>query len=755
MTYDNTFSSDSAIRKVDFVFGHNFNGGRTNILLSAGFSDANSLTEADRGFISRGREHMRANNPDYYLNYIPAGRYPNYASASGSNLVLKSGQVLNSAYGTVPAGYGGVATDAGEGLVAGVGQHDWTVLNGSAGLGRELYSEPTVKSAGLVLRHRFNDGLQAFVDLSTSESERRHAESRPWGIEFSLPASSPYNPFTTSIRGRASIPIEETNWSRTERDRMVVGLIKQLSADWQMSLDHTWDRTSLNYVTASARFFSNRAAPNSMDMLRDLEAFPIDTNVQPYVNNSASQITARDTSLRFSGPLGRLPGGRPVLSGALGYRGDSAPSAWEESPFFQITTLYPARSTSVSSAYVEYRMPLFSEQNARAGLRELDLQVAARYENYVSRSDGGVMYFPVGEVPSPLPELIGARNEFSSVDPTIAVRWKPMDDLALRMSYGTGFQSPNLGQLVPIIDVSDTSAWGISDPRRGNSSMEGLVTIVSGGNSKLRPESSKSWSAGLIFTPSYLPGLRMSVDYTRIEKSDNIGNIPNDIPGLLNREALFSERVIRGPSLPDDPPGWAGPIIQLDISPENISGLELEAWDVQFDYRLDMEARGALDLFLVGTWQPRYALQLISGAEFVDYVGLGSGNPLEFKGNAGLTWNLSAWRAGWNLNYFDSYQVNANEETWQAAHIANQGNGGRVPSQIYHDAFVNYDFALSSSNSVPSWLSGTQVQLGIRNLFNKRPPVDMGEAASIGYAYYSPFGSPRLASYYLTVTTRF
>lgn len=753
LTYDNTFSTDSAVRNIDFVFGHNFNQGRTNILLSAGYSDANTLTEADRGFVSRGYAHKRHHNPDYYLDGVwntPASRRPNFFSVDGSDLVLKSGVALGSPYGTVPVGYGGVATDGGAALAATAGQHDWSLPDGVGGLSRELYTEPRVKNAGVVLRHRFNDGLQVFVDLSTSETQRRHSEILPGGIRFTLPVDSPYNPFTTAIDGRVSIPFHSSNWSRTERDRAVVGVVKQLSADWQMSLDYTWDRTRLEFLVAP-QVFRLLSGVSDMDILRDPDAFPfsIDGPLDNAVD-AISQTTMKNTSLRFSGPLGHLPGGRPVLSTALAYRAESAPDAWRDEPMWDQIALIPARSTSVSSAYMEYRVPLFSEQNARLGFRELELQVAARYEKYISRAGGTFTWFPREGVPSPLPEMIGARNEFSSVDPTIALRWKPIEDLALRVSYGTGFQPPSLDQLVP--RLYPHNGIDLFDPRRGNSSL-GVITVVSTGNPNLMPESSKSWSAGLVFTPSYLPGLRMSVDYTRMEKSDNIGEIPSWQQGVIDREALFPERVVRGPNLPGDPSGWAGPIIQIDSSPANLSSLELEAWDVQLDYRWDTEARGAFDFFLVGTWQPRYAIQLISGAPVVDYVGLGAVNPLEFKGNAGLTWNLSAWRAGWNLNYFDSYRAAPPEQWHTDMAMANQGNGGRVPSQIYHDVFVNYDFALSNANGIPGWLSGTQVQLGIRNLFNKRPPVDMG--AEYSHAYYSPFGSPRMASYYLAVTTRF
>lgn len=752
VTYDNTFSTDSAIRKMDFVFGHSFNEDRTNILLSASYSDANALAETDRGFIERGYARMRDRNPDYYQNSgnIPVGSTPNFASVDGSNLVLRSGVALNSPYASVPAGYAGVATDGGAALAATAGQHNWELPGGAMGSNRVLYSEPTLKSAGVVVRHRFSDELQVFADLSSSESSRRNVETFYRGVRFTLPEDSPFNPFDTAIQAVVPVETSAPNRSSTERNRAVVGVIRELPADWSMGLDYTWDRSQIDMFMPPVFWnLGGELSGGGVDILRDLQTFPLQTAGLPPFIQTSTETTMKDANLRFSGPLGSLPGGRPILSAALAHRDQSSPDEWYRMPEPGFTFLYPSRSTEVSSAYLEYRLPLFSANNARPGFQELDLQVAVRHEKYAS-SSGGRLTFGM-QVPSPIPGITRARNEFSSTDPTIALRWKPVEDLAVRMSYGTGFLPPNLDQLVPFTYVGNGAF--LSDPRRGNSG-PGPFTVIYGGNPALGPEESKSWSVGLALTPSALPDLRLSVDYTRIEKSDNIGEIPGFEQGVIEREALFPGRVVRGPNLPGDPAGWAGPIIQVDTSPENLASLELDVWDVQLDYRLNFDTRGSVDLFAVGTWQPRYALQVIDGESLMNYTGLGANNPLEFKANAGLSWNLAAWRAGWNVNYFDGYQVNANLTAFDANAIANQGDGGRVPSQMYHDVFASYDFGLSTPGVLPSWSSGIQVQLGVRNLFNTRPPVDMA-AQNFGQSYYSQFGSPRLASYYLTVTTKF
>ena len=80
------------------------------------------------------------------------------------------------------------------------------------------------------------------------------------------------------------------------------------------------------------------------------------------------------------------------------------------------------------------------------------------------------------------------------------------------------------------------------------------------------------------------------------------------------------------------------------------------------------------------------------------------------------------------------------------------GNGGRVSSQMYHDAFIEYRFAESSAGrGLAGLLEDTQVQFKVRNVFNTRPPFVGRE----GQRFISAFGDPRLASYALSLTRSF
>src|SRR5690606_15570048 len=127
------------------------------------------------------------------------------------------------------------------------------------------------------------------------------------------------------------------------------------------------------------------------------------------------------------------------------------------------------------------------------------------------------------------------------------------------------------------------------------------ITRITGGSPGLKPEQSESVSAGAIFTPRFLPELRLSVDYTRIEKIDEIQTPSNAF--LFEYEDQLPGRIIRGDNLPGDPAGWAGPVLVFDLTRVNIAKTSVEAFDFQVDYNLDLRRLGAMRIYALVTRQ--------------------------------------------------------------------------------------------------------------------------------------------------------
>jgi outer membrane receptor protein involved in Fe transport len=190
--------------------------------------------------------------------------------------------------------------------------------------------------------------------------------------------------------------------------------------------------------------------------------------------------------------------------------------------------------------------------------------------------------------------------------------------------------------------VSFTGAF--IDPRRGNETT-GTVRAITGGDPNLRPETSRTKTAGLVVTPSFVPGLRLAADWTRLAKRDNITT-----PGtqeLINLESTFPSRIERGPVPAGDRYG-VGPITAVNFSPINLAKAELEFYDFQADYQKKTANWGTFDFFAAASRAMHFKTQILPTSPMVENVGSTSGGgaltassqrnfPIKWKGNAGVT----------------------------------------------------------------------------------------------------------------------
>jgi iron complex outermembrane receptor protein len=757
LTYGSPFSSNAGLGTANLSAGLNLEEGKTNILVAGSYSDGRGLTVGDRDFLQNGRAAILGHNGNNYQVFSagngspPLGATPNILSADGSNLVLNNGTALNSPITYVPVGYSGTS-DGGAALVANAGKYNLGLANSAqviSGSRSSLVQTPQLESMTTTLRRQFSPSVQVFLEASVSSNSAdvtqglAVANSSP----FLLPAGSPTNPFQQAIL--VSVPTNSDTMTASSTNngrRLIGGVIVKLPREWMSEADYTWDQSRFSFHEGPTSLTS-AAAPaitaGTLNILRDTNAYPVDFS--PYLDPTSSlrfgepfRATLKDASLRFAGPIDvPLPAGAPQVATLLEHRDENLSDGIFGDGAF--TALFPARSQSVDSVYAEIRLPLVSKKNAVPAIQELELQISVRHDDYTTHGVTGVLCCDPGTIAAA--PIARTTNKIRSTDPLVALRYQPVEDLALRASYGTGFLPPSVDQIVPN-PVNFFGPCTAVDSLRGNTIVS--FSCVQGGNPNLRPEQSKSWSAGAIVTPRVLPGLRISVDYTNIRKTDNITSLDLS-QGLTALEALG--RVTRGPNLPGDPPGFAGPITFIDDTLVNLLKAKVEAYDVQLDYRLNTVGAGVLDLFALATWETHYKTEVLAGSPPVENVGVGDFNPLKLKANAGATWTRRQWILGWSARYFDSYWVNA-------AHTfdVNQGSD-HVPSQIYHDIFATYRFDVGTTSG--SWsdhlFSDTEITLGVKNLFNKKPPFD----ANNTNFFYSNFGDPRLASYWLSIRKSF
>jgi iron complex outermembrane receptor protein len=335
----------------------------------------------------------------------------------------------------------------------------------------------------------------------------------------------------------------------------------------------------------------------------------------------------------------------------------------------------------------------------------------------------------------PLAPIVRETSKVDSTDPLIGIRYEPVRGLMFRGSYSTGFLPPAVDELVAFSPFSLVGTdFGLTDPELDEP--VGAFTYFTGGSPRLDPEQSESTSFGIVWSPTMIPALRLSADWTKIEKEDAIVSI-----GALSQDGLDSlvrfapERITRDVPAPGQS---VGPIIAVDDTLLNISRANVEALDLAFNYELTLSRAGRLGFALSATRLVHNQTVFTPDAPVVENVGL-EGN-VSWRANATLDWQYASWTVGWATRYFDSTCV-----LFQCA-FSQEQNARTLPSQTYHDLYLGYDF--SKRGEVSGALSGLRIELGINNVFDEEPPID-------AMSGYSRLGDPRLSNYWIGLRKSF
>ena len=783
--YGNVVNGSAPSRKVGLSGGWLLNDERTHVSFNAAWRESAPLLQSQRDYLQRYRAFAQQNNPAYFaqLTSPPMGATTNILSADGRPLTFDDGTPLGSHFTHSPDGYRGAAIDGISGLRANAGTYN--TENGQtsvSGALTRLTQETRSRFASVAARHEVVPDWTVYAEASLGDDRWRSAtNSLPFS--YVLPGNAPNNPFRQAIRVTvphvgADVPSETA--FRTWRG--IAGTIIDLPGDWQSVLDLTWSRS--RYSTAlpvppvdAATMQGIRSG--TTDVLRDLRVSPIAyghmDSVDAEYTDGPADATNRSTSLRAAGPLPLDVGGGPAVATFMVERSKDALDELRtviNTSSSSSVSFTPSRWLTTNSVYLEVKAPVFGPANAGAWRRELELQVAARYDDYSGEGAQASMtcrsqyLTPLPQdvidqpCPSPGTEVPRARVQASSTNPTYSMRWRPIDGMTLRSSYATGFLPTYLHQTVrtatPIVLVD------VTDPLRDNepvgaplvpgSQLRALLGdgIYIRGNPDLKPERSTSYSAGVILEPTWAPGLRLAADWTRIDKHDNFYDplvlLSGDNDGLApGGQAMFEaifikkypERVVRGaPS-----GGFAvGPITAIDASMVDLLGARTGSWDYAAGYDRDFPA-GRMELSFRGTYLKELSVEYAPGQPAKEMQGvvedyfargmLASGG-VRKKAYFSALWTTPRWQLGWGIRYIDKYYLDVDRTV-----VLNLGSAV-VKSQTYHDLFGRWHFT-----------PRTDVRFALDNVFDRPPPFDY---VGVGI---SRFADPRQSHYSVTVSHEF
>lgn len=406
---------------------------------------------------------------------------------------------------------------------------------------------------------------------------------------------------------------------------------------------------------------------------------------------------------------------------------------------------YGATQRSVNAGYAELAVPIVGDGNSVAGVRALDLSLAIRYEE------------------------TSGLGDYSSTNPKFGIRYKPLDSLTLRASYGTSFHSPPMrfayngpqpvtgGNAIfttPAFwtapcDTTLVTLNGFSGtPGSSTGSCSFTAAIVSGGAGPgLKPEEADTWTVGLDFNPESLPGLRLGASYYNLSVDNRLVRITSSaLPNILANyfatgsspygnsldfnpdaatvAALFTDPRFIGHQGPGTPAAQADIAAIIYATQTNLASLKTDGLDLSASYMFDTRL-GTFELFANGTLVLSYELQGSPGEPFVDKLGIydGASNPLRFKSKQGIAFTRGPLQAVATLNYTDDYVCKA------GCYVPGPGGVPTVNTEPFKiDSWLTLDLQVGYRfEQTQGLLADAGVSLSVTNVFDKDPPfLDTG-----------------------------
>ncbi|MGW8389528.1 TonB-dependent receptor [Pseudoduganella sp. HUAS MS19] len=341
-------------------------------------------------------------------------------------------------------------------------------------------------------------------------------------------------------------------------------------------------------------------------------------------------------------------------------------------------------SRNVKAVYAEMIVPL---------IKDLEVQLAVRRDHY---------------------SVFG-----STTNPKLSFRWQPSQNLMFRGSASEGFLAPSFTQLYSGRLLGELPN-GVID-QEGCASHPGdpafcaipRLNYYSGGNPRLKPETSKQGTLGMVVAP--FAGFTASFDYWAINVTDRILNRTPQV--VLRNWQYLNEYIIRNPQ--------TGVIDHVEAGWINAAGLKTRGLDIGL--RHDGKVGGyKTSATLDGTWMQSFKFAEFEGQPFVEQVGQFATRDvyLRWKHHAGLTVSRGDWSVLFNNKF--------------ASHYADQlPNGGKGTPPAGFDPKIKH-YSVFGISATYTGLKNATITAGIHNLFDTDPPFTAHNVDEVVGAGWDP-----------------
>ncbi len=394
----------------------------------------------------------------------------------------------------------------------------------------------------------------------------------------------------------------------------------------------------------------------------------------------------------------------------------------------------PAAGFNVREGFGEIQLPIV--QNV-AFVEDATLKGGYRYSSY---------------------STAGATNTWYG-----AAEWQPIDDFRLRASMQRAVRAPNVLELFTphVVEGFATNYLG-SDPcatiitgqcaKVPNAGTNVLFCPASacnaqiGGNVHLKPETSNTRSAGLVFTPTFLDGFTATVDWWSIDVTNYISTLP--AAEIINE--------CYGPAATPDSVAYFCPFVHrssagtlygggyVAMDSINTGYLKTRGVDFEFNYQTDTADwlganEGTFALNAIGTWLDELNTEAVPVTPLTSAIAAQSA--YNCAGLYGATCGVPApkWRHKLRLTWTSPFDVTVSMQ-WRyigaSALDANTSNallgGGPGLTQCGHFTVAGFGDCPDARISSYSYFDlsaawqvrpGVELRGGVNNIFDIEPPV--------------------------------
>ena len=344
-------------------------------------------------------------------------------------------------------------------------------------------------------------------------------------------------------------------------------------------------------------------------------------------------------------------------------------------------------------------------------------------------------------------------SSFSANTYKIGLEWAVNDDVRVRASTSRDMRAPTLWdlyqpQVVTSSGITDARFTDPAAPAGANTvgtNQNGSVNTVSGGNPKLRPETSINNTLGVVFTPSFIPGLTASVDYYHVKIGNAIGAVGGNSQAayqLCLESNLTSPycNLIQRPLgyLNTTPANFPTQIISLN---QNVAMASRGGFDTELDYVSDLSSwsdmNGFINIRLLWNRQEvagSIAVASLPGAQYANAVNT-AGTPRD-RANLSIGYAYEGFSATVTEQFIAQQNWFGTTNPPTTRFVVN----GPIPDYWLTGLAVTYDFNIEQQ-PVTGFLN-------INNLFDNNGPITGGFQGSPGFLYPTPTYADIIGRYF-------